>query len=107
MFVPRGLTLRLLHDGTSPAHDDPSENDKNDVVRRACDCGANEEDDEVGAVHPLQVEAVRDLASKGEEGEVGEGVGQADPGEELNVAKDLVEARLNVCDVADVVSCER
>lgn len=55
-------------------------------------------------VNPFQVEAIGYLASKGQEGEVGEGVGQPDPGEQLDVAVSLVQNRLDVGDVANIVA---
>lgn len=95
---------RLLDNGTTNTHHDSTDNDGRHASSRTRHSGASHECDHADEVDPAHVNTVHDLPGEGEDGKVGQRVGQTDPGKDLNVPKGLVQARLDVGDVTDIIA---
>jgi hypothetical protein len=97
-------TIPLLDTSTSKTHDHTANNHSRHVGSRTSDCSTDDKDEAEEDENPAHVEDEEDLAGEAEAGEEGEGVGEADPWEQLDVAEGFVDARLDVGDVTDIVA---
>lgn len=102
-----GSLLRLLDNGASNAHDDAANDNHGHGLSSARNGRAGNEDYHVREKDGAHVKGKRQLASKRHDAEVGQPVREADPGEEVDVPKGLVQPRLDVGDIADVVAWEK
>lgn len=94
----------MLNTSTCKTHDDTTNDDGGHVRRSTSDGGADDEDEAEEDEDPSHVEDEEDFAREAEGGEEGERVREADPWEELDGAEGLVDSRLDIGDVADIVA---